>query len=161
MGRWPMGSSAVPLYDVLVAEYESQGLQPPFPAAELAAAFAARRPEIEASLGPLAESDPDEHARRLDAERVKGFYAWLHRNRVRRSAVCVSGGGIRSATFGLGLVQGLASHRMLDRFDYLSTVSGGGYLGSWLSAWLHRERLRSGDAGKALAEVESQLSRLP
>src|SRR5262249_29050556 len=25
-----------------------------------------------------------------------------------------------------------------DRFDYLSTVSGGGYLGSWLSAWIHR-----------------------
>jgi hypothetical protein len=30
---------------------------------------------------------------------------------------------------------------MLDKFDYLSTVSGGGYLGGWLSAWIHRARL--------------------
>lgn len=56
-------------------------------------------------------------------------------------ALCFSGGGIRSATFGLGIVQGLAKHGLLEKFDYLSTVSGGGYLGSWLSAWILRERL--------------------
>jgi len=55
-----------------------------------------------------------------------------------RSALCVSGGGIRSATFGLGAIQGLAQHGLLGKFDYLSTVSGGGYIGSWLTAWLHR-----------------------
>lgn len=55
------------------------------------------------------------------------------------TALCLSGGGIRSATFGLGVVQALASHKLLDKFDYLSTVSGGGYLGSWLSAWIFRE----------------------
>lgn len=52
-----------------------------------------------------------------------------------RSALCVSGGGIRSATFALGIIQALARRGLLDRFDYLSTVSGGGYIGSWLSAW--------------------------
>jgi patatin-like phospholipase len=57
-----------------------------------------------------------------------------------RTALCFSGGGIRSATFGLGVVQALAHLRLLDKFDYLSTVSGGGYLGSWLSAWVHRHR---------------------
>ena len=56
----------------------------------------------------------------------------------RISAVCFSGGGIRSATFGLGVLQGLAKHNLLSRFDYISTVSGGGYIGSWLSAWIHR-----------------------
>lgn len=50
-----------------------------------------------------------------------------------------SGGGIRSATFNLGILQGLASAGWLKRFDYLSTVSGGGYVGSWLAAWIKRE----------------------
>lgn len=60
------------------------------------------------------------------------------------AALCFSGGGIRSATFGLGIVQALARHKLLDKFDYLSTVSGGGYLGSWLSAWVLREKLSCG-----------------
>jgi hypothetical protein len=49
-----------------------------------------------------------------------------------------SGGGIRSATFGLGILQGLAKRGLLDRVDYLSTVSGGGYIGSWLAGWTYR-----------------------
>jgi hypothetical protein len=49
-----------------------------------------------------------------------------------------SGGGIRSATFNLGVLQGLARLGLLPRFDYLSTVSGGGYIGSWLAAWIKR-----------------------
>lgn len=53
-------------------------------------------------------------------------------------ALCLSGGGIRSATFALGLMQGLARKKRLELFHYLSTVSGGGYIGSWLSAWIHR-----------------------
>ena len=44
----------------------------------------------------------------------------------------ISGGGIRSATFNLGILQGLAKHGLLPYIDYLSTVSGGGYVGSWL-----------------------------
>ncbi len=59
------------------------------------------------------------------------------------TALCFSGGGIRSATFGLGIVQKLAERGLLEKFDYLSTVSGGGYLGSWLSAWIRRERVKS------------------
>lgn len=55
-----------------------------------------------------------------------------------RTALCLSGGGIRSAAFSLGILQGLARCGLLDKFDYLSTVSGGGYVGSWLSAWAHR-----------------------
>jgi Patatin-like phospholipase len=55
--------------------------------------------------------------------------------------LALSGGGIRSATFGLGVLQAFAAGLKLDCFDYLSTVSGGGYIGSWLSAWIHREGL--------------------
>ena len=56
------------------------------------------------------------------------------------SALCLSGGGIRSASFNLGLLQGLAQAGLLDSFDYLSTVSGGGYIGGWLNAWRTRAR---------------------
>ncbi len=49
-----------------------------------------------------------------------------------------SGGGIRSATFNLGILQALAEKRLLHKFDYLSTVSGGGYIGSWLAALTRR-----------------------
>ena len=52
--------------------------------------------------------------------------------------LALSGGGIRSATFCLGLLQGLDRLGMLRMFDYLSTVSGGGFAGGWLSAWLMR-----------------------
>jgi Patatin-like phospholipase len=55
-----------------------------------------------------------------------------------RSALCISGGGIRSATFAFGALQGLAELGILENFDYLSTVSGGGYIGSWLTAWKER-----------------------
>ena len=51
------------------------------------------------------------------------------------SALCLSGGGIRSATFNLGVVQALARYDLLGKFDYLSSVSGGGYVASWLHAW--------------------------
>ena len=54
------------------------------------------------------------------------------------TALCISGGGIRSATFGLGAIQGLAEKGILEEFDYLSTVSGGGYIGSWLTCWKQR-----------------------
>ena len=68
--------------------------------------------------------------------------------------LCLSGGGIRSATFALGLIQGLAAAKLLPRFDYLSTVSGGGYIGSWLSAWLHH----TDDAKEVLARLGSDRS---
>lgn len=54
------------------------------------------------------------------------------------TALCLSGGGIRSATFNLGVLQGLARKGVLPEVDYLSTVSGGGYVGGWLSSWMRR-----------------------
>ena len=45
-----------------------------------------------------------------------------------------SGGGIRSATFNLGILQALNSLGIFKCVDYLSTVSGGGYIGSCVSA---------------------------
>ncbi|HSU84534.1 MAG TPA: hypothetical protein VLR69_19125, partial [Thermoanaerobaculia bacterium] len=99
-----MPGAVLSLFDVLVAEYEAQGTQPPFPRED----FEARR----------RQGEPD-------SALIADFYSWLHANGVRRSALCFSGGGIRSATFGLGVIQGLARAGLLKRFDFLSTVSGG------------------------------------
>lgn len=66
------------------------------------------------------------------------------------TALCLSGGGIRSASFCLGAVQGLARLGLLGKFHYLSTVSGGGYLGSMLAAWAYR-------APGGMADVEAGL----
>jgi hypothetical protein len=55
------------------------------------------------------------------------------------SALCLSGGGIRSATFNLGVLQALAQCGLMGSFDYLSSVSGGGYIASWLRTWMYRE----------------------
>ncbi len=54
------------------------------------------------------------------------------------SALCISGGGVRSATFGWGVIQGLAERGLMRELDYLSTVSGGGFIGSFLTAWIKR-----------------------
>ena len=50
-----------------------------------------------------------------------------------------SGGGIRSAVFNLGVLQSLEQGGLLRQVDYLSSVSGGGYIASchsWLKARL-------------------------
>lgn len=52
------------------------------------------------------------------------------------AGLALSGGGIRSATFNLGVLQALERKDLLPRMDYLSTVSGGGYLGGCLSSSL-------------------------
>jgi hypothetical protein len=75
---------------------------------------------------------------KLDDVRLKWVNRLLHEHHY--CALCISGGGIRSATFALGVLQGLARTGLLERFDFLSTVSGGGYVGSWLSAWVHRHK---------------------
>ena len=68
--------------------------------------------------------------------RLHAMHERMHERRP--SALCLSGGGIRSATFALGVLQGLAHLGVLNSFDYLSTVSGGGYTGGWFTAWLRR-----------------------
>ncbi len=51
--------------------------------------------------------------------------------------VALSGGGIRSAAFCLGVLQALSTHKLVDKIDYLSTVSGGGYIGCCLASCWH------------------------
>ncbi|KRD10612.1 hypothetical protein ASE21_13035 [Flavobacterium sp. Root901] len=68
-----------------------------------------------------------------------------------------SGGGIRSATFNLGILQRLASLGVLGQIDYLSTVSGGGYIGTWYTSWIKR----SGSLSKVTDQLCPQKSSDP
>jgi hypothetical protein len=56
------------------------------------------------------------------------------------AGLALSGGGIRSASFCLGALQALDRAGVLKNIDYLSTVSGGGYIGACLSAAMTRSR---------------------
>jgi Patatin-like phospholipase len=63
-----------------------------------------------------------------------------------------SGGGIRSATFNLGVLQALADADCIKRIDYLSTVSGGGYVGSFFTSMLQRVQ---GDLNQVQAKLRT------
>ena len=89
------------------------------------AKYAGAKTVVEAELKNLENRRP----RLLDRDNLKGL--------------ALSGGGIRSASFRLGVIQAFASHNKLKLFDYLSTVSGGSYLGGSLS-WLWLGKWREG-----------------
>jgi hypothetical protein len=73
--------------------------------------------------------------------------------------VALSGGGIRSATFCLGVFQALAGHQLLRKVDYLSTVSGGGYFGAFLGRLFTRPGIRSSaDAEELLSPAGDRVS---
>ncbi len=69
---------------------------------------------------------------------------WVRFAAADRLGVALSGGGIRSATFNLGLLQSMAMLGLLRHVDYLATVSGGGYVGGFWTRWMVRQK-----AGKA------------
>ena len=58
-----------------------------------------------------------------------------------------SGGGIRSAAFCLGVLQGLQSKEIVGQIDYLSTVSGGGYIGTTMTIGMSRDTPSGGQDG--------------
>jgi hypothetical protein len=93
-------------------------------------------------------------------------------HRMDASAVCLSGGGIRSASISLGVLQGLARFSskapvvadvdkvernigLMPSLDFLSTVSGGGYMGSWMMSWVFRRMDACGNATRLQAMLTS------
>lgn len=69
--------------------------------------------------------------------------AWLNENSSKDgkalTGLALSGGGIRSATFNLGVLQALEKHQVLKDVDIASSVSGGGYIASCLS-WFQQKK---------------------
>ena len=135
----------------------------------------------------MSEANTDEIAQ-LEGDQVHVFDEYLQRERTALklpcaqadlalpcgSALAISGGGIRSASFALGVIQTFMNERpadsppksndsCFDRFDYMSTVSGGGYIGgavSWLKFHFHKDGayrrfLGAADLGARSAEFRA------
>lgn len=113
----------------------------------------------------------DETPYQTEQQRIRFRRLKLHQHAPEAGnwGLALSGGGIRSATFCLGVLQAMAraqapgqpaaspeappaENSLLSRFDYLSTVSGGGYIGSFFSSLFLPGRLRD----KAPLEPETQ-----
>ncbi|MFC6670587.1 patatin-like phospholipase family protein [Marinobacterium aestuariivivens] len=94
-------------------------------------------------LGPIETLEAPRYTRDFDAVQCQERQ-WIRRRRRATGSVpeeaplvglALSGGGIRSATYNLGILQALSRKGLLPQVDYLSSVSGGGYIASCLS-WL-------------------------
>jgi hypothetical protein len=105
-------------------------------------------PRVQASMATLVEYPPSKWL--LEQElTARGQWQTDHPSEdvyflaesLNLKGICFSGGGIRSATFNLGVLQGLAALEKLGSFDYLSTVSGGGYIHEFLASWISHDSL--------------------
>lgn len=70
--------------------------------------------------------------------------------------MAMSGGGVRSATFNLGILQAFHKYKFFKYIDYLSTVSGGGYIGSSLSWFLADKKWKFPFKAECTNNLESQ-----
>jgi len=111
---------------------------------------------------------------KAESDRTQWRRSALGIDRNKPWALALSGGGIRSATFCLGVLQAFAKspppqsfsppkpsdpvapdkarNSLLPQFDYVSTVSGGGYIGSFFCSLFVAGRLNKGsecDEGQA------------
>lgn len=86
--------------------------------------------------------------------RERAIHAAIHASG--HSSLCLSGGGIRSASFAVGVLQGLAQRGLMSAFDFVSTVSGGGYTGGWLSAWLFHAQSQGASAASVFNTLAGQ-----
>src|SRR5688572_28659963 len=77
------------------------------------------------------ESPIDHEIDRLESERISQRRIKWKLPDGSKLGLVLSGGGIRSATFSLGVLRELSALGKLPRFDYLSTVSGGAYVGAF------------------------------
>ena len=88
-------------------------------------------------------------ARRQRSAEVRRWWHSKDRDQIKTPpanlvGLAISGGGIRSATFGLGLIQGLARgpRDAFSRVDIVSTVSGGSYIGTFLRSLFVPDSMR-------------------
>jgi len=107
---------------------------------------------------PHSRENPDGPFKKVDeAERAAVHHRRAHikswgdtqgrdRTSCPSTGVALSGGGIRSASFSLGALQALdayagpeGTYSGIDGIDYLSTVSGGGYIGCALTAAMQKD----------------------
>lgn len=76
--------------------------------------------------------------------------------------LALSGGGVRSSMFNTGVLQGLHKTGLLKHVDYLATVSGGGFIGGFLTSQYQKRqgRFPLGEApGGGQSPAVNQLTR--
>lgn len=95
-----------------------------------------REPPFETYVLPV--EDKAVKARRAHI-RDKGGQRARDRTQSPLTGLALSGGGIRSASFALGALQALHVQCGIEGVDYLSTVSGGGYVGCALTNSLQED----------------------
>ena len=138
----PFSRGVIAYVDILREEIEALRQRRAFLAA---AAKAASPPDAPETLDPTSPAPTREQALPEATDEVVGPLpgddAPLPRTGLLNAVgLSLSGGGVRSASFCLGVLQALDCTSALKRVDYLSTVSGGGYIGSTLSAAMSRDR---------------------
>lgn len=113
---------------------------------------------LKARLGRApSDAPPDvEAVKAAELDVILGQEAHYDPKDVELWGLALSGGGIRSATFGLGVLQALARHDLLGCFHYQSTVSGGGYIGAFLQGLIRRRGF-----DEAFAVLRSRLDERP
>lgn len=129
-------------------------------------------PKIQAKLAVISEYTPSKWLLERELE-ARGFWtrpangpapdAYDVAGKNPAFGLCFSGGGIRSATFNLGIMQGLARYQRLKKFHYLSSVSGGGYIHQFLAAWIYNRTPAAGvvKASTPLDEIQNFLNPVP
>jgi len=81
---------------------------------------------------------PVERATISEQRKARGFTPTVEDE---YTGLALSGGGIRSASFALGVLEALHASGELKKVDYLSTVSGGGYMGTAYSWSLRKAKI--------------------
>jgi len=110
------------------------------------AALLTQSPDAQAKLAVVSEYTPSKWLLERELE-AQGYWkpgsndTYTCAGKRSAAGLCLSGGGIRSATFNLGVLQGLSQHHRLSGFTYLSSVSGGGYIHQFLANWIHNRKL--------------------
>jgi choline dehydrogenase-like flavoprotein len=121
-------------------------------------------PPVYPSRLEMAEAQAVLSRRRIAAgrqakEQSPGVPAKVPRMPENTVGLALSGGGIRSATFCLGVLQALARRNRIRDVDYLSTVSGGGYIGAFLGRLFTRfQRLPVGTATQRVQKILANLT---
>ena len=131
-------------YGIREADDETQPAMPPSMVAELIGDLQFGIPLQNGLIDPKQTAEINESERRAIEQR-RDLYE-IPKDRANAVGLGLSGGGIRSSTFCLGVIQVLAEKRLLRDVDFLSTVSGGGYLGSFLTT-----RIQNGASEALLA----------
>jgi hypothetical protein len=95
-----------------------------------------------ASAKKSPEEERKEAEHEVDVARQKAAVVATPSTALGLAGLALSGGGIRSATFNLGVLQAFCKRGLFERFDYLSTVSGGSYIGGMMTSLLSNNTVR-------------------